>query len=72
MRSFHDLYRFGCEYGFFVVNSKVRQARDSRFELTDNDTSAFDYGGGITGQASDIQIHAEEMMKTKKADRNLC
>lgn len=23
-------------------------------------------GGGITGQASDIQIHAEEMMKTKK------
>lgn len=58
----HHLHRYGCEHGRILT---FKRAKGKRFALPNSEIMIHQPLGGAQGQASDVKIHAEHILKTR-------
>lgn len=63
MRCLYDLYRYGGKHGSLFAGRRHERQENGPPECGNHDPSA---SGGAQGQATDIEINAKHILKTKE------
>lgn len=63
MRRIYDLHGYGCEHGCVPAGGG---AKGKRFALPNAEIMIHQPSGGARGQATDIQIVADQILRTKQ------